>query len=170
MKILLSAICIVSCLSLTACTSSPPASAPQLPAKAAPIPVASVTDAASAKLAEAASSVSQSLTELAAVNKANMAPQAAKLYPKVDQMQIPGTSSVDWNGPIQPLLKQIANAVSYRLVVSGNAPAIPIMVLIRAAERSNAEIVQDAALQAGTRATVTTSYPLKTIYLSYHGI
>lgn len=167
MKILLSAIAILSCLSLTACTSS---SAPQLPAKAAPIPVASVTDAASAKLAEAASSVSQSLTELAAVNKANMAPQAAKLYPKVDQMQIPGTSSVDWNGPIQPLLKQIASAVGYRLVVSGNAPAIPIMVLVRASERSNAEIVQDAALQAGTRATVTSNYSLKTIYLSYHGI
>lgn len=170
MKILLNALALVSCLSLTACTSSAPSSAPQLPAKAAPIPVAAVTDAASAKLAEAASSVSQSLTELAAVNKANMAPQAAKLYPKVDQMQIPGTSSVDWNGPIQALLKQISNAAGYRLVVSGNAPAIPIMVLVRASERSNAEIVQDAALQAGTRATVTSNYSLKTIYLSYHGI
>ena len=129
-----------------------------------------VTDEASAKLAEAASSVSQSLAELAAVDKANMAPQAAKRYPHVAEMQIPGTSSIDWNGPIQPLLKQIANAAGYRLVVSGNPPAIPIVVLIRAQERGNAEIVQDAALQAGEHATVKTSYPLRTIYLTYHGI
>lgn len=160
--------CTVVVLSLLFSACTPPQ--PQLPAKAAPIPVAAATDAASAKLAEAASSVSQSLTELAAVNKANMAPQAAKLYPHVAEMQIPGTSSIDWNGPIQPLLKQVANAAGYRLVVSGNAPAIPIVVLLRAEERANAEIVQDAALQAGNRATVSSSYPLKTIYLSYHGI
>lgn len=154
------------CVLLTACSTPQP----QLPAKAVPIPVSATTDEASIKLAEAASSVSQSLTELAAVDKANMAPQAAKLYPHVADMQIPGTSSIDWNGPIQPLLKQIARASGYRLVVSGNAPAIPIMVLIRAQERSNAEIVQDAALQAGNRASVSSSYKLRTIYLTYHGI
>lgn len=143
---------------------------PQLPATAAPIPIDAVTDEASAKLAEAASSVSQSLAELAAVDKANMAPQAAKLYPHVAEMQIPGSSSIDWNGPIQPLLKQIAKAAGYRLVVSGNAPAIPIVIMIRAEERANAEIVQDAALQAAARATIKTSYPLRTIYLTYHGI
>jgi defect-in-organelle-trafficking protein DotD len=158
---------LVCCLLLNACNTT---QVPQLPAKAEPIPVSSASDEASIKLAEAATAVSQSLTQLAAVNQANMAPQAAKLYPKVAQMQIPGTSSVDWNGPIQPLLKQIANAVGYRLIVSGNAPAIPIIVLIRAQERGNAEIVQDAALQAESRATVTSDFRLKTIHLTYHGM
>jgi len=164
MKKRISLLCCV--LLLSGCTSTKP----QLPAAAAPIPIDAATDDASAKLAEAATSVSQSLAELAAVDKANMAPQAAKLYPHVAEMQIPGSSSIDWNGPIQPLLKQIAKAAGYRLVVSGNVPAIPIIILIRAEERGNAEIVQDAALQAADRATIKTSYPLRTIYLTYHGI
>jgi defect in organelle trafficking protein DotD len=142
---------------------------PQVPANATPIPVANVTDDASTKLAEAAASVSQSLNELAAVDKANMAPKAAKLYPHVAEMQIPGTSSIDWNGPIQPLLTQIAKAAGYRLVVSGHQPSIPIIVLVRANQRSNADIVRDATLQATNRASVRTDYNLRTIYLTYQG-
>ena len=168
MKKLLSLACCY--LLLTGCMPPPEDNQePQLPAKADPVPIAGVTDEASAKLAEAAGSVSQSLLELAAVDKANMAPQAAKRYPTVAKMQIPGVSSIGWNGPIQPLLKQIADAAGFRLVVAGKAPAIPIMVLVRAQERSNAEIVQDAALQADNRATVITNAPMHTLYLTYHG-
>lgn len=164
MKKRLSVVCCL--LLLSGCASNKP----QLPSAAAPIPVNATTDEASAKLAEAASSVSESLAELAAVDKANMAPVAAKLYPHVADMQIPGTSSIDWNGPIQPLLKQIANAAGYRLVVAGNSPSVPIVIMIRAEQRANADIVQDAALQAANRATVKTSYPQRTLYLTYHGM
>lgn len=151
-------------LALSGCHHSDP-----IPAEATPVPVAATTDSASIKLAEAAASVSRSLTDLDAVEKANMAPKAAKLYPKVAEMTIPGVSSIDWNGPIRPLLKQIADAAGYRLKVYGNEPIVPIIVAIHAREESNADIVRDAALQAGARAAVITNCATKVIELHYRG-
>ena len=130
-------------------------------------PIPNVSDAASTQIAESAASISASLTALEAVEKANMAPKAAKLYPNVAKMDMPGVSSIDWNGPIEPLLRQIAKAAGYKFKVIGIAPITPIIVTIHEQQASNAEITRNAALQANNRATVQTNVASKTLELRY---
>lgn len=75
-----------------------------------------------ASLAEASYSVSRSLVDLAAVAEAshplpNLAPP-----PSPASYGMGGITSVDWSGPVEPLLKQIAMAANYRLRVLGTPP------------------------------------------------
>lgn len=140
-----------------------------VPAEVGQPSITHVSDAAADQIAEAASSVSQSLTSLEAVEKANMAPQAAKMYPTVGQVPVPGVSSVDWNGPIEPLVRQIAKACGYRLKVIGEAPITPVIVTVHQQQASNADILRSAGLQAGNRATVTANSATKVIELRYLG-
>jgi defect-in-organelle-trafficking protein DotD len=128
-----------------------------------------VSDAAADQIAEAAASVSQSLTNLEAVERANMAPKAAKEYPSIAAAPIPGNSSIDWNGPIEPLVRQIAKATQYRVKIVGAAPIPPVLVVIHQDQAPNADILRSAALQAGTRATITTNPTTKVIELRYLG-
>ncbi len=130
-------------------------------------PAPSVSDASANQIAEAATSVSKSLTDLEAVEKANMAPTAARLYPQVAQVSIPGISSVNWNGPIEPLLRQVCKSAGYRLRIIGPAPLPSIVVTIHLDQALNADIVRDAALQAGNRVSVRSIPSAKTLELRY---
>lgn len=167
MKYLLSAIAITSSFVLTACTSSRNDMAPQQLNN--PSSLTQVSDAAADQIAEAASSVSKSLTNLEAVERANMAPQAAKQYPNIAAVSIPGNSSIDWNGPIEPLVRQIAKATQYRVSIVGAAPITPIIVTVHQEQATNADILRNAALQAGARATIVTDPAKKVITLRYLG-
>jgi defect-in-organelle-trafficking protein DotD len=129
--------------------------------------ITQMSDEADTQIAEAAASVSQSMTNLEAVEKANMAPQAKKIYPYVAEMQIPGVSSVDWNGPIEPLVKHLAQTAGYRVKIVGSAPITPIIVTVHAEEDSNANILRSAALQANNRAMIMTNAQDKSITLRY---
>lgn len=167
MKYLLGAMGITASLVLTACTSSHHDMAPQQLNN--PSSLTQISDAAADQIAESAASVSQSLTNLEAVERANMAPQAAKEYPRVAVVSIPGNSSIDWNGPIEPLVRQIAKATQYRVSIIGAAPITPIIVTVHQEQASNADILRNAALQAGARATITTDPAKKVIALRYLG-
>jgi len=98
-----------------------------------------------------------------------MAPNAAKLYPKVAQVNVPGVSSIDWNGPLEPLMRQMAKATGYRLRIVGASPIPPIIVTVHAEQATNAEIIRNAALQAGNRAKITTNSNAKILELRYLG-
>ncbi|MCD6048569.1 MAG: dotD [Gammaproteobacteria bacterium] len=130
--------------------------------------ITQVPDEASTQIAEAAASVSHAFTDLDAVDKANMAPAAAKIYPTVAAVEIPGVSSVDWTGPIGGLVSQIAKASGYKLHIIGHPPMAQIIVSIHSLQAEpNATILRDAALQAGLRAKITTDARTKTIVLQY---
>lgn len=125
------------------------------------------SDPAAAQLAEAATSISQSLTDLKAIAKASSPPVNNKrlVYPtSTDMMEL---ASVDWSGPIEPLLQRIARMCDYKLRVIGARPAIPVLVTIVARNTPVGYIVRDANFQAGTRASVL-SYPgIRVIELRY---
>ena len=155
---------LISSLLLIGCTNTHNDMAPQQLAQPS---LAPVSDAAANEIAEAAASVSHSLTNLEAVEKANMSPQAAKQYPTIAAVSIPGTSSISWNGPLGSLVQQVAKAANYRVHVVGVPPISPILVNVQEDQASNADILRNAALQANKRATITTCAATKTIELRY---
>lgn len=118
------------------------------------------SETASIKLAEAADSINKSLISLAQYEQADLPPSALKCLPEGDYLNMPQSVSIDWSGPIEPLLKRIAAASNYNLRVLGVKPAVPVMVTLSAHDTPMAQVVRDTAFQAMTKAQVVV-YPAK---------
>ncbi len=65
-----------------------------------------------------------------------------------------GTADIDWTGPIEPLVRKLADMTDYKLKILGNAPAIPIIVSIFENKAVIADILKNAGMQAGKRANI----------------
>ena len=123
--------------------------------------------AADAKLATAADSASKSLQELAEINRA-LHPQARLPNPVEPSMIGMGQlGSIDWSGPVGPLVKKIAEATNYKLNILGTKPAIPILISITAKDTPLADILRDTGFQCGNKANIITYPASKIIELRY---
>lgn len=65
-----------------------------------------------------------------------------------------GTADIDWTGPIEPLVRKLADMTDYKVKVLGNSPAIPIIVSISQEDAVIADILKNAGMQAGKRANI----------------
>lgn len=147
---------LAACLILTGCcTSNNPA------------PRLRNVDGASASMAEASYAVSRSIVSLAETA------QAAHPLPPLDPPPNPasfgmgGLTSVDWSGPVEPLIRQMAKASNYRVRVLGTRPAIPVMVSVYDKNMMLADILRDVGYQCGERATVVIYPESRVIELRY---
>lgn len=150
---------LIMSIGLTACT---------LPEhNADTIPKSPKVDPAEAKLAEAADSVSRSLQSLAENQQAlNPKPKQYK-EPDPSDYGMSNLTSMNWSGPIEPLVQQIAKATGYTLRVSGVAPAIPVLVSINAKNIPLGQILRDAGYQCGDKADIVVFPRSKVIELLY---
>jgi defect-in-organelle-trafficking protein DotD len=110
------------------------------------------------ELTEAAVSVSRSLNELSAMTKASQV---------INTTDMAGAVSVDWSGPVEPLLRQIAKISGYRLRVLGVNPAIPVLVTVNAKDLPLGAIIRDIDLQSGRKAYVKVFPQSRIIELCY---
>lgn len=124
-------------------------------------------DNADASLAEASYAVSRSISSLSETA------QAAHPLPKLDPPPNPasygmgGLTSVDWSGPVEPLIRQIAKVTDYRVRVLGTPPAIPVLVTVYDKNMMIADILRDVGYQCGRRATVVIFPESRVIELRY---
>lgn len=81
-----------------------------------------------------------------------------------------GLASIDWSGPIEPLLQRIADMSNYRVKILGPIPSIPVIVTVSCRERMLADILKDAGLQAGKRANLVVYPTSKIIELRYSAV
>ena len=119
------------------------------------------------QLAESAISIQNSLQELAAIQ--NVVYPAAKLpdLPDARSIGMGHLASIDWTGPIEPLVKDAAKVSFYKLRVLGKAPAIPILVSLSEKDVPIATILRNAAYQCGTRVKIVVYPRSRTIELRY---
>lgn len=99
-------------------------------------------------LAESAASVSQSLQRLAEVERAVHPKAKLPTPPNASKIGLAGLASVDWNGPIEPIVKRISQASHYKLRVIGRQPAIPVVVSLNAKDKTLADLLRDIGFQA----------------------
>lgn len=131
-------------------------------------PMNAPSDDASVRLVEAASSVSNSLNELAQIEAASTPPAAVgKPLPESESYALQSKASVDWSGPIEPLLERIARMSNFQLRVLGKEPPIPVLVSLSAKNITLAQMLRDAALQAGNKADVLVYSNSRIIELRY---
>ncbi len=130
-------------------------------------PEPSVDEKAQAQLAEAAQAVNQSLQQLSAIQIATH--PDVKMPQPVDAAAIGMNqqTSIDWTGPVEPLLAKIAKASQYKLRVLGVKPAVPVIVSINAVEQELATILRDTTYQAALKSRIKVYPKTKTIELRY---
>ncbi len=119
------------------------------------------------KISEAAVSASESLIQLAEIEKATHPKAKLKPPPDPDSIGLGMLASVDWTGPIEPLIQQLARAGHYKYRVIGNRPAIPVIVAVYAVNMPIADILRDADFQADLKADVVIYSSRRTIELRY---
>lgn len=112
------------------------------------------SDDASIKLAEAASSVSDSMLKMAKIEKEITPPTADNVQTIPNAHPLQARASVDWSGPVAEITERIAKAAHYRFRVLGQPPAVPILISLDVNNRSLAEILRDIDYQAGKKASI----------------
>ncbi len=122
---------------------------------------------AETKLSETATAVSKSLAELAEIERATH-PHAKLLSPvDPDMIGMGQLACIDWNGPIGPLVKKIAEASKYKLNILGTPPGIPILVSITAKDTPLSDVLRDANFQCGSKANIVVYPASRIIELRY---
>ncbi|USQ14334.1 type IVB secretion system lipoprotein DotD [Legionella lytica] len=117
-------------------------------------PVNNPSDDATIKLAEAAVSVSDSMHEMARIEKVVVPPHKDNTLTIPNAYNLQARASVDWSGPIEELTERIAKAAHYRMRILGKSPAIPVLISLTVKDQSLAEILRDIDYQAGIKAFI----------------
>jgi defect-in-organelle-trafficking protein DotD len=118
-------------------------------------------------LAESASSVSQSLTHLAQTEQAAHPPMSVSTPPSPASYGMGMRASINWNGPVKPVVQQLANAANYKLKVLGKEPPIPVIVSVSAKNAAVGNILRDIGYQSKKRAQIVVFPSKHTIELRY---
>ena len=130
-------------------------------------PVETKPDNTGTSLAEASYSVSRSIVSLSeTAQAAHPLPELAP-PPNPASYGMAGLTSVDWSGPVEPLVRQIANTANYRVNILGVPPAIPVLVTIYDKNRMLADVLRDVGYQCGRRASVVVFPESRVIELRY---
>ncbi|AAU28732.1 TPA: type IVB secretion system lipoprotein DotD [Legionella pneumophila] len=117
-------------------------------------PINNPSDDATIKLAEAAVSVSDSMLEMAKVEKVITPPSKDNTLTIPNAYNLQARASVDWSGPIEELTARIAKAAHFRFRVLGKSPSVPVLISISTKDESLAEILRDIDYQAGKKASI----------------
>ena len=124
-----------------------------------------------AQLAEAASSVSNSLNRLAELKLAEIPKDKIdkeNVFQKVTGMN--EVSSIDWNGPVEPIVRKIARSGKHKFRVLGKSPSIPVIVDLDMKNVTLADILRNITYQAAGKAKITYIEKQDTIELRYFEI
>jgi defect-in-organelle-trafficking protein DotD len=118
-------------------------------------------------LAESSYSISHSVAELAETAQAAHPAPNLSAPPSPASYGMGGVTSIDWSGPVEPLLREIAKAADYRLRVLGTSPAIPVLVTLYEKNAMLGDILRNAGYQCGRRASVVVFPESRVIELRY---
>lgn len=130
-------------------------------------PINAPSDDASIKLAEAAHSISNSMLEMAKIEKVLLPKDVDNRINIPSSYNLQTRASIDWVGPIEELLKRVSHAAHYRLRILGHPPTVPILINMNVKDQSLAEILRNIDYQAGNRASIHVYPHTQVIELRY---
>lgn len=154
--------CVVAIL-LAGCSHFP--ASQQQPRAADPQMVAQ-PDRVTLMLADAADRAASALQNLAAVEQARTPVEPAGTIPNAPT-ELRRAVSIQWTGPVEPILKQLANRASYSYSTVGDKPPVPIVVDVNAQGQPVIEVLRSVGLQSGGRAKVVVDSQQKAVELHY---
>lgn len=123
-------------------------------------------DPVSLRLATAVDRASTALQQLAAVEQKRAGGSTIQSVPQAP-VQLMRSVTLDWSGPIAPLVEKLANRAGYRFQVQGDEPAVPVVVNVTAVEKPVIEVLRDIGLQSGQRADIVVDAERQMVEVSY---
>lgn len=123
-------------------------------------------DPVALRLASAVDRASAALQTLASVEQARNPSVAVQAVPHAPQ-ELRRIVSVDWVGPIEPMVRSLADRAGYQTQINGDKPPVPVVVSVQAREKSVVEVLRDLGLQAGRRADIVVDPDRRMVELNY---
>jgi len=133
------------------------------------VPAETTDQQAQAQIAEASIAVGHSLQELSAVQMTVHPPKHLRRPFNPQTIGMSKTASINWTGPVQPVLKKIAQATHYHFRVVGRKPSLPVLVSLNMHNRPIADILRNIMYQVVLKADIAVYPRSRTIELRYHG-
>lgn len=128
--------------------------------------VVAAPDRVSAMLADAADKASNALQTLAAVEQAK-APPAELARLDNAPIELRRAVTVSWIGPVDNIVKMMADRASYQFDVLGDVPPVPVVVNVNTENKPIIDILRDIGLQLGGRADVRVDANRRAIEVHY---
>lgn len=154
-------ICIIIGSNLLGCSSALKKNAE---ANSAKVPYNSLVEQ---ELVAAAKKIETSLSLLASTQEESNMPLLNTIPLITPEGGMSGTADVDWTGPIEPLVRKLADMTDYKVKVLGSAPSIPIIISISQEDAIIADILKNAGMQAGKRANLVVFPANRVIEIRY---
>lgn len=128
--------------------------------------VVSSPNKVSLMLAEAADKTSNALEELAAIEQ-EKSPAVAVQPIHNAPSELRRAVTLKWVGPAEQVARLLADRASYTFLAIGNAPPVPLVVNVDAANEPVIEVLRDLGLQLGGRADIKVDSVRKVVELHY---
>lgn len=117
-------------------------------------------------IAESARAATASLQRLAQLQFAQQ-PKTDDRFRQEFSIELSGLASVEYTGPFEPLIDQIARSANVKVSKIGNPTATSIIVSISAESAQLSEIMQNIAYQVQSHARISFNSNQKTIEIIY---
>lgn len=150
----------LGCGGMVACESMPSSFSNNAPQ------VVAAPDAVSARLAEAADKASHALQTLAAVENARTKQPAISAVENAPP-ELMRAMTVNWVGPVEPIVKSLADRAGYNFQTFGGPPPNTVVVSIDAENQPIIEIMRNIGLQLGNRANVKVNGKMRSVEIHY---
>ena len=118
------------------------------------------------RLASAVDKASAALQTLASVEQARNPSASIQQVPYAPQ-ELRRSVTINWVGPIEPIMRRLADRAGYDMQVNGDLPPAPVVVTLNVREKSVIETLRDVGLQAGQRADVVVDPEHRIVELNY---
>lgn len=128
--------------------------------------VAAVPDKVSMMLADAADRSSNALQTLASIEQ-QRSPGVAVAPITGAPPELRRAITVNWVGPVEPILKTLADRASYGFQAYGQQPPVPVVVSIDAENKPVIEVLRSVGLQLGVRADVRVDGQSRMVEIHY---
>ena len=123
-------------------------------------------DGVTARLAAAADRAANALDELAAIENTRTPTDIPPLVSGAP-VELRRAITVDWVGSTEPLVQQLADRASYQFKLSGQPPAVPMIITLRVKNEPLIEVLRNVGLQLDNRATLKIDPATQTVELIY---
>ncbi|MBN2690165.1 MAG: type IVB secretion system lipoprotein DotD [Gammaproteobacteria bacterium] len=122
---------------------------------------------AEGELAHSSVAIKNSLLQLAEIKRATHPQVRLPLPPNAKNIGMDKLASIDWTGPIEPLVRDVARVCGYKLRVLGKHPAVPVLVSVHEKNVPIVYILRNAGFQAGNRVNIVLYPRSKILELRY---
>ena len=115
----------------------------------APVQAVRPAEPAELRLTDAALRAERALTGLQRI-RAAQSPELAGEIPRIVEPELLERVSLDWIGPLDTLLENLAEKAGYGFVVAGPRPVVPLVVSVSVDDEALIFVLRDVGLQAGS--------------------